>query len=272
MNICRFVPVTSTPDVITPLNYVYEAKRNSLDRPFVFSFYRVCLVTRGSAYVTSCYGRETVRENDLFFLFPAVEYQVDYSDDFCYLYISYIGIRANMIMERLSITKQKSVYKEMVQLRAVWENGVRCNEEMLDLTSESVLMYTFSAIGNRIPTLQTEQTNNASENFLLVKKYIDESFTDPELSLEQLSSKVQYNEKYLSCSFKKQFKIGINAYINMLRIDYACILINQNQKFVKNIADQCGFKDAMYFSKVFKKKVGQSPRDYIRQREQHREE
>ena len=83
-NICKFVTVSSAPDVITTLHFVYETDVRTLDHPFTFSFYRLCLVDRGTAEFSSAYGRETVRENDIFLIFPATEYQLVCSGDFRY--------------------------------------------------------------------------------------------------------------------------------------------------------------------------------------------
>ena len=63
--------------------------------------------------------------------------------------------------------------------------------------------------------------------------------------------------------FKKQFHTGLNAYINAQRINFVVRLIERNHAYVKEIAERCGFGDQMYFSRLFKKTVGMSPRAYI---------
>ena len=141
-NICKFVTVSSAPDVITTLHFVYETDVRTLDHPFTFSFYRLCLVDRGTAELSSAYGRETVRENDVFLIFPATEYQLVCSADFRYYYISFIGIRANMVLERLKITKTACVFHDMQQVRALWENSIVCRNDLQDLASEGVLLHT----------------------------------------------------------------------------------------------------------------------------------
>ena len=86
-----------------------------------------------------------------------------------------------------------------------------------------------------------------------------------ELSLELLSRQFGYSEKYISYGFKKQFHIGLNAYLNAQRINFAVRLMERNHSYVKEIAERCGFRDQMYFSRLFKKTVGMSPLAYIRQ-------
>ena len=47
------------------------------------------------------------------------------------------------------------------------------------------------------------------------------------------------------------------------KVHYACTLINQGFTSVKEIAAMSGYRDALYFSKVFKRKMGVSPKQYI---------
>ena len=54
-----------------------------------------------------------------------------------------------------------------------------------------------------------------------------------------------------------------NKYINTIRIQYACSLPEQGITSVKDISTMCGYSDSLYFSKVFKRKMGLSPKEYI---------
>lgn len=264
-NICKFVTVSAAPDVITTLHFVYETDARTLDHPFNFSFYRLCFVDCGTAELSSVYGRETVRENDVFLIFPATEYQLVCSEDFRYYYISFIGIRANLVLERLKITKTACIFHDMQGVRSLWESSIVCRNDLQDLASESVLLHTFAAIGEHSAGHTQQSTTGSAESFLHIKKYIDEHFADPELSLELLSKQFGYSEKYISYGFKKQFHIGLSTYINAQRINFAVRLMERNHSYVKEIAERCGFRDQMYFSRLFKKTVGISPRAYIRQ-------
>ena len=51
--------------------------------------------------------------------------------------------------------------------------------------------------------------------------------------------------------------------INTIRVNNACALMNKGFTSVKDIAFLCGFNDPLYFSKVFKTKMKQTPREYI---------
>ena len=63
--------------------------------------------------------------------------------------------------------------------------------------------------------------------------------------------------------FKNCFDITPNRYIINLKIDYAKGLLKSDYISVSQAAALCGFSDIYYFSKVFKKIEGCSPREYM---------
>ena len=86
------------------------------------------------------------------------------------------------------------------------------------------------------------------------------------VSLKKLAGLFSYTEKYISHLFKKKMNVGFNYYLNNLRLQYAHELIAQNVHSVSEIAILCGFSDPLYFSKVFKKRVGYTPTEYMKRK------
>ena len=56
--------------------------------------------------------------------------------------------------------------------------------------------------------------------------------------------------------------LGYSEHLRNMRIKYAVSLLEHGIDSVKNVALLSGFSDPLYFSSVFKKTVGVSPRDY----------
>lgn len=263
-NICRFIPNNPPPDVIQITNYVYEAKRVENYKLKVSAVYMVYMVLEGKAVVQNGSMRKEVRHGDIFFVFPSVPYMIESDENFRYIYISFMGIRANMLLERLGIDSRNFLFQSFENLESIWREGIEAADEIIDLAGESVLLYTLSSIGKRIlPSERATSTKGISDRFLTVKKYIDENFSDSSLSLGSLAVAFSYNKKYLSTVFKKHFKIGITEYLNIVRINHACILMDNNYTSVSDVAYLCGYTDPMYFSRIFKKHMKVSPKEYM---------
>ena len=122
------------------------------------------------------------------------------------------------------------------------------------------MLAAFTAIGER--TVCAEE-NKPTDAFTRACKFVGEGFSDPELSLETLARELAYNKKYLSSLFKKYLNMGFSEYLTLLRIQEARSLMEQGYTSVKDIAYRCGYDDTAYFSRVFKKQTGLSPREYI---------
>ena len=59
---------------------------------------------------------------------------------------------------------------------------------------------------------------------------------------------------------------GFNEYLNGVRIDKAKELLGNSDIPIASIGEQVGYIDQSYFSKVFKKNVGESPTAYRRRK------
>lgn len=95
-----------------------------------------------------------------------------------------------------------------------------------------------------------------------VQKYIGSHLED-RLTLNDVAAVFGLSPNYLSALFKKSCGIGFSEYITQKKITLAKSLLLEQGLKVYEVADRLGFESAFYFSKVFKKVEGMSPRDYI---------
>ena len=95
-----------------------------------------------------------------------------------------------------------------------------------------------------------------------VQKYIDNHLED-RLTLNDVAAVFGLTPNYLSALFKKSCSIGFTEYITQKKISRAKVLLLEQDYKIYEVADRLGFESAFYFSKVFKKVEGVSPRDYI---------
>ena len=92
-------------------------------------------------------------------------------------------------------------------------------------------------------------------------EYIKSNF-NRKLTLEEISSYVYLSPSHLSGMFRKEIGQTISTYITYIRIEKSKILLTQKGVKVADIAELCGFEDQGYFTRVFRKHVGISPRQY----------
>jgi AraC family transcriptional regulator of arabinose operon len=92
-----------------------------------------------------------------------------------------------------------------------------------------------------------------------MKANITQTFT-----LEQLANNVNMSSSHYSALFKRQIHNSPIAFFNNLKMQRACELFSTNQHNISRVANQLGFEDSYYFSRIFKKIVGTSPSEYLK--------
>jgi transcriptional regulator GlxA family with amidase domain len=81
-------------------------------------------------------------------------------------------------------------------------------------------------------------------------------------SIESVAKAANCSRARLFSLFKESTGMTPNDYWLRLRVDHACLLLRTTNHTVTTIAMQSGFSTSQYFSSVFKKYSGTSPRDY----------
>lgn len=93
------------------------------------------------------------------------------------------------------------------------------------------------------------------------KHYIEENYTK-ELSLDDISREMNISPYYFSKLFKDETGVNYIEYVTKLRIDCAKELLRNPENSIKMVCVEVGYSDPNYFSRIFKKWVGQTPSEY----------
>ncbi|MBE6925970.1 MAG: helix-turn-helix domain-containing protein [Ruminococcaceae bacterium] len=83
-----------------------------------------------------------------------------------------------------------------------------------------------------------------------------------DISLAQVAEKFSLTPNYLGTLFKKTMGASYNDYLNNLRINHACHLLQTSDLSMKNIALESGYHSVEYFNYIFKKFCGITPSQY----------
>lgn len=95
-----------------------------------------------------------------------------------------------------------------------------------------------------------------------IQNYINEHITE-KITLSDIAEEYGLSSNYLSALFKKYTDVGFSEYIQRARIEKAKELMQNSTLKVYEISDMLNFDNAFYFSKVFKKHTGMSPKEYL---------
>ncbi len=262
-NICHFIPYRRDNNSLQTVHFVLETKIINMEKPRTESLFKMYCVVRGKGLLHTAGNVHKLSVGDIFFTFPARDFRIEGEKGFAYMYISFFGVKADMIFDKFGINYKNCVFSGFYELADLWKNAIGVKADPLGTVSEGVLLYTFGILGARLQDKQRRCETGAG-SFNVIKKYIDDNFSDEDFSLQKMANELNYNPKYISQLFKRTMNVGISEYITTLRIQNACTMIEQGTTSVSDIATRCGFRDAQYFSKVFRSKTGMSPTKYMK--------
>ncbi|UQZ85418.1 putative response regulatory protein [Paenibacillus konkukensis] len=94
-----------------------------------------------------------------------------------------------------------------------------------------------------------------------IAKYIQANY-QKNITLQDISAQFHLNREYISRKFKMELKENVIDYLNRVRIDKAKMLLLNPHVKIAEAARQVGYQDEKYFSRVFKKWEGLSPKEF----------
>lgn len=101
--------------------------------------------------------------------------------------------------------------------------------------------------------------------FLKIKNYIEKNYGESSLNLKKCSEDLFLSSGYISMTLKKSTGKTFVDYLNEFRVEKAAQLLTQPESKVYEVAMEVGFTHQTYFSSVFKKIMGTSPKQYKEQ-------
>ena len=116
-----------------------------------------------------------------------------------------------------------------------------------------------------LKTLQLRDNASSRQGRSLFRQAVlclEEHYTDESLSLNQVAREISVSANYLSAVFSQEMGLTFTEYVTGKRMEKAKELLRTTNKRSGEVAFAVGYRDPHYFSFLFKKTQGYTPRDY----------
>lgn len=139
--------------------------------------------------------------------------------------------------------------------------------------SKENLLYACSVFHHFLGTLRYLQQyrnavkNSSDEGDLVTAAihYMKENI-EKKLTLEEMAHHIGYSPSHFSTLFNKRTGYSPVNYFNQLKIQKACHLLDFTDMKINQVCYKTGIDDCYYFSRLFHKVMGMSPREYKKQK------
>lgn len=156
--------------------------------------------------------------------------------------------------EQLKLTALPYVESEEKLNKAIEQISVHSKEQILSFASIIDICAKYLTLTNRI---EAKNKNLAQE----VKQYIIQNYSH-DITIEHLCCYFYCSKATLINHFKNTYHQTVHQYLLTYRLEKAKEYLKNEKLSIQEVAINCGFKDANYFSKAFKKFYGVSPNQY----------
>ncbi|ASN06218.1 response regulator transcription factor [Virgibacillus necropolis] len=86
---------------------------------------------------------------------------------------------------------------------------------------------------------------------------------DERLTLGEIADDIHVNNAYLSRKFNEELNTNFASYLNNYRIEMAKRMLKESPRMnISQVSETCGFNSQHYFSSLFKKQTGLTPREF----------
>lgn len=234
----------------------------------VLDGYHLVFICKGQGIFESAFtASSAINEGTCFFLYPGVwhRYKPDSNLGWEEYWIGFNGSYPNDLMNKgffeathplINVGLSCDLLKLFQQLVEMIRTSSYENRQVIAGITLQILGVV-NAIAN-----QREQWGDPVEKLINKAKFLMQESLDKPAEMEALARQLPMGYSAFRKAFKNIVGESPNQYHLNLRLKRAADLLTVTTLNISEIADQTGFDSLFYFSRLFKKKNGMSPKDY----------
>lgn len=240
--------------------------QHEINRPEGYHCPQILLCSEGSGVLITEDGERSVNAGTAFFLPAGLPHTYHQTDDIWKVhYVSFEGYAADIVLRQLGLTDAKVYPVDLGVMRSIFQRLINTlrYDKFYGGFAASAIVYEYIIEFNRRMDGAESRSSTEGASLTPVLNYIDAHYSEL-IELETLCGLIQVTPQYLCRLFRRRLGIRPLEYVTRRRIQQAKVYLREGSKSIKEIAQAVGYGDAGYFSAVFKRSEGISPRDYIR--------
>ncbi len=249
----------------------YKSPPNFMTGPSVYDHYIIHYLYGGKG-TYRCDGRSfPIEKGDAFLIRPyqRVFYQADGKEPYQYYWVGFNGTEVEKLLDLCGYNKYNLIVHP--------DNGDPLLDTLKQITSIHIITSTqemrlISLLYNlfSLLTQSNEKQLNVSYSsyFHTAASYIRRYLASEDLSVQKIAGYIGIDRSHLYRVFYAACGQSVQSFILAMRVEKAKKLLMLTSYSISDIACNCGIPDPSYFSQLFKRIEGISPRAFRKERKE----
>lgn len=180
-------------------------------------------------------------------------------------WIHFTGSKVESLLQQYDLHNTESfTVGEHMNLCSVFKN-IMIELQLKNLNFQAICNNYFMVLLNTIQRLKYEQESNVGQGYNIDNLILQLNLSyNHNWSVEEMAKFCNMSPSRFAHVFKDRKNISAKKFLLNLRLNKAKDLMLNSQLSVTQVATLIGFDDALYFSRIFKKEVGLSPRQFVK--------
>ncbi|WP_270167772.1 AraC family transcriptional regulator [Paenibacillus sp. SYP-B4298] len=236
--------------------------------PGVRDVYKVHLVHQGTGIVRVMDKEYALGAGEGFLIYPQVltYYEADAVQPWVYSWLGFTGTRVPDLLKRTRLTPERPVFPmDMQVMPFLYERMTEALElgAASDLRLSILLHEYWAALIGEYPASRAARSAVGKQEGYVHQglEYLHAHYSE-QVTIGELAAYMGLDRKYLSVLFKEAVGMPPQQYLLHYRLEKASRLLRDTGYSVGEIAHSVGYRDALLFSRMFRRKYGMSPRQY----------
>lgn len=234
--------------------------------PYIRKSYLLHIVLEGCGTFISGDKTYDIQKGDVFFIFPGImtTYRADTKTPWTYAWIGFHGYRAEEMARRMNFSRENPVKR--IANPQIPAQSIRQMLEAKRLTGRDEMLRMSKMLETFVNLMdeQSEDDRSNPEARSYVKSalnFIHKNYKE-NVKINQIADDIGISRSYLTKIFRQEISLSPQEYLMNFRAQQAGYLLKHTDSSIKEIALNCGYGDAIAFSKAFKKMYSISPKQY----------
>lgn len=276
MNIQEFEFQTYPKHALMDLRFYYCGTENCVPGhsvgPMVRDYYKIHYIHSGKGIYSAQGQTCRLEAGQGFLIFPEAlsYYCADKEDPWTYSWVAFNGLQVEQYLKQSSLSAENPIFTARHQeeyIRNCFLEMFRADEPGFnrELRLQGALYSFLSAILSPDHRGARSREDMQAHYIGRAVELIQQNYA-ANIHIETIARTLGLNRKYLSKIFKLEMGVTPQQYLIQFRMNRACELLQNPMLTIGEIAASVGYQDQLLFSKIFKRTLSASPREYRQRR------